>query len=113
MVEEGGAAMEPTDVLEAPAVQVSDVSAPHSPASAFHGDDLATLTRKQREVLHLMAMGYSNTEIARQRGVTVSGVEQAVTAIFKAMHLEVGDYLAPRVEAVRRYISAVGVPERF
>lgn len=104
--------MEPADVIEAPSAQATNFSTPHVSAPPFQGDELAALTRKQREVLHLMAMGYSNAEIARQRGVTVSGVEQAVTAIFKAMSLEVGNHLAPRVEAVRRYISAVGVPER-
>jgi DNA-binding NarL/FixJ family response regulator len=100
-----------TDVLEAPSVDARATGAIVTVGS-FQGDSLAVLTRKQREVLHLMAMGYSNGEIARKRGITVSGVEQAVTAIFKAMNLEVGSDLVPRVEAVRRYITAVGVPER-
>ena len=100
-----------TDVLEALSTDAR-ATTPVVAVGAFHGDSLAMLTRKQREVLHLMAMGYSNGEIARKRGITVSGVEQAVTAIFKAMDLEVGSELVPRVEAVRRYITAVGVPER-
>jgi DNA-binding NarL/FixJ family response regulator len=99
------------DVIEAPSVEERATGAVVS-VGAFMGDSLAVLTRKQREVLHLMAMGYSNGEIARKRGITVSGVEQAVTAIFKAMDLEVGSEVVPRVEAVRRYIMAVGVPER-
>jgi len=100
-----------TDVIEAPSTNAR-ADGPVMLVGSYQGDSLAVLTRKQREVLHLMAMGYSNCEIARKRGITVSGVEQAVTAIFKAMQLEVGSDLVPRVEAVRRYITAVGVPER-
>ena len=73
---------------------------------------LEGLTRNQREVLHLLALGYSNAEIAKRRGITVSGAEQNVSAIFKAFGVDKSDSLVPRVEVVRRYIAAVGLPER-
>lgn len=73
---------------------------------------LNVLTRNQREVLRLIAQGYSNGEIARRREISVSAVEQNVAAIFRAFDLDVRDSVIPRVEAVRRYIAAAGVPER-
>jgi DNA-binding NarL/FixJ family response regulator len=73
---------------------------------------LEVLTRNQREVLRLMALGYSNAEIAKQRGITVSGAEQNVSAIFKAFGVDRNDAIVPRIEVVRRYIAAVGMPER-
>ncbi len=73
---------------------------------------LRDLTKNQREVLHLLALGYSNAEIAKQRGITVSGAEQNVTAIFKAFGLDRNNAVDRRVEVVRRYIAAVGIPER-
>ena len=73
---------------------------------------LEVLTRNQREVLHLLALGYSNAEIAKRRGITVSGAEQNVSAIFKAFGVDKAESLVPRVEVVRRYIAAVGLPER-
>jgi DNA-binding NarL/FixJ family response regulator len=59
-----------------------------------------------------MALGYSNVEIAKQRGITVSGAEQNVTAIFKAFGLDRDTAVDRRVEVVRRYIAAVGIPNR-
>jgi DNA-binding NarL/FixJ family response regulator len=73
---------------------------------------LDVLTRNQREVLRLIAQGYSNGEIARRRGISTSAVEQNVAAIFRAFDLDTRDAVIPRVEAVRRYIEAAGVPER-
>jgi DNA-binding NarL/FixJ family response regulator len=73
---------------------------------------LRALTKNQREVLHLLALGFSNVEIAKQRGITVSGAEQNVTAIFKAFGLDRNNSVDRRVEVVRRYIAAVGIPER-
>jgi DNA-binding NarL/FixJ family response regulator len=73
---------------------------------------LRALTKNQREVLHLLALGYSNAEIAKKRGITVSGAEQNVTAIFKAFGLDRNNAVDRRVEVVRRYIAAVGIPDR-
>jgi hypothetical protein len=42
----------------------------------------------------------------------VSGAEQNVTAIFKAFGLDRNNSVDRRVEVVRRYIAAVGIPER-
>lgn len=73
---------------------------------------LDLLTKTQREILHMMAMGLSNKEIAKQRNVSISSVEQRVSEIFKAFDIQHSDSVVPRVEAVRRFIAAGGMPER-
>ena len=73
---------------------------------------LDLLTKGQREILHLMALGLSNRAIAEERHVSLSNVEQRVSDIFKAFGLSHEDGTVPRVEAIRRYIAISGVPER-
>lgn len=73
---------------------------------------LDSLTKNQREILQMMAQGLSNKEIARQRDVTVSSVEQMVTVIFKAFNLTNDDKVVPRVEAIRIFASESGLPNR-
>lgn len=73
---------------------------------------LDLLTTTQREILHMMSLGFSNKEIAKQRGVSLSSVEQRVSEIFKAFGIAQNDAVVPRVEAIRRYIAISGVPER-
>lgn len=73
---------------------------------------LDLLTRAQREILHMMALGLSNKEIAKQRSVSLSNIEQRVSEIFKAFGINQNDAVVPRVEAIRRYIAVSGVPER-
>jgi DNA-binding NarL/FixJ family response regulator len=73
---------------------------------------LDVLTKAQREVLHMMAQGLSNTEIARRRTISTSAIEQMVAAIFRAFELSAGDSVVPRVEAVRHYIAECGLPRR-
>lgn len=73
---------------------------------------LSALSAAQREVLRLMAMGLTNSEIAKRRGITRSGAEQAVGGVFRALGLQQQDELIPRVEATRLYIEARGMPKR-
>lgn len=73
---------------------------------------LDLLTKGQREILHMMALGLSNKEIAKQRDVSLSNVEQRVSEIFKAFGITQNEAVVPRVEAIRRYIAVSGVPER-
>lgn len=73
---------------------------------------LDLLTKSQREILHMMALGLSNAEIARRREVSVSNIEQRITEIFRAFGIHGSGEVVPRVEAIRRYITVCGVPER-
>ena len=74
--------------------------------------DLDSLTRSQRSILHLMAQGYSNRQIADYKNVSLSNVEQRVSEIFKAFQIGQEGDIVPRVEAIRRYIAESGLPER-
>lgn len=73
---------------------------------------LANLTSSQIEALRLVAQGFTNAEIARRRNTSISAVEQLLAAIFAALEIPTDDTINPRVEAVRRFISAAGTPER-
>jgi DNA-binding NarL/FixJ family response regulator len=73
---------------------------------------LSQLTKTQRDILHQMALGLTNQEIATRRGVSLSSVEQRITVIFKLLGIEAGGSRVPRVEAIRQYIRVAGLPER-
>lgn len=73
--------------------------------------DLSHLTRIQEEVLRMIALGYSNALISQARGITLSGAEQAVSSVLKALGISEADGHVPRVDAARMYISAKGVPK--
>lgn len=77
-----------------------------------HQGLLEKLTKSQREILHLMAQGLSNKEIAARRGVSVSSVEQLVTGILRAFNLTKDDKVVPRVEAIRIFVAESGLPKR-
>lgn len=66
----------------------------------------------QLEILHMMALGLTNKEIAKQREVSLSNVEQRISEIFKAFGIVPDDTVVPRVESIRRYIAVYGLPER-
>lgn len=70
------------------------------------------LTIAQVEVLRLVAQGYTNAEIAKRRNTSVRAVEQLLGAVFTTLQIDVDGRINPRVEAVRRFISAAGTPER-
>lgn len=84
----------------------------HSALDPERAHGIERLTASQLEVLQLIAMGYSNAEIARRRSQTLSGVEQLVTAMFRSLGLRGKAEVNPRVEAVRMYVRVAGVPER-
>jgi DNA-binding NarL/FixJ family response regulator len=69
---------------------------------------LAELSRRQISVLKLVAEGYSNNQIAEERGTTVRAVEGMVSRIFRALGVESQGLGNARVEATRMYLSAAG-----
>lgn len=73
---------------------------------------LKNLTKSQREILQMMAQGLSNKEIASQRNVSLSSVEQLVAGGFKAFNLSKEDRVVPRVEAIRIFVAESGLPKR-
>ena len=71
---------------------------------------LAALTSAQLRILHQVALGLSNAEIARQRGTSLRNVEKLVSRTFAALGLSDDAAHNPRVTATRIYIEAMGVP---
>jgi DNA-binding NarL/FixJ family response regulator len=69
---------------------------------------LAELSRRQISVLKLVAEGYSNNQIAEERGTTVRAVEGMVSRIFVALGVDAQGLGNARVEATRMYLNAAG-----
>lgn len=73
---------------------------------------LAQLSQKHIEVLRLMASGYTNEFIARAKSASPSTVERWTVEIYRALGIPMKGDLNPRVEAIRQFIAAGGIPER-
>lgn len=69
---------------------------------------LAHLTRRQVDVLRLIAEGRTNAQIAQERGVTVKAVEDTVGRIASALNITASVDVNLRVAIARRYREAVG-----
>ena len=70
-------------------------------------EPLSELTEREREVLALMAEGYSNRAIAETIFVSERAVERHVTSIFSKLGLEATGQEHRRVLAVLRYLQRV------
>ncbi|MCI6573930.1 MAG: response regulator transcription factor [Actinomycetaceae bacterium] len=68
---------------------------------------LSALTPREREVLELMAQGYSNSEIAGQLYLSVAAIAKHVANIFLKLGLAPGEENR-RVRAVLAYLTATG-----
>jgi DNA-binding NarL/FixJ family response regulator len=73
---------------------------------------LGKLTSAQVKALRLVAQGYTNAEIAKRRNTSVRAVEQLLATVFTNLEIDVEGPINPRVEAVRKFISTAGTPER-
>lgn len=66
---------------------------------------LSALTRRQIEVLSLMAKGYNNAAIARELVLEEKSVENHINAIFGQLNLSRDHAAHPRVKAVLLYLQ--------
>ena len=81
--------------------------------SSRPGDDpMSRLSSLQMSVLRQLAEGWSNAEIAQQRGTTTRSVERLISRMFDALGISDDGKHSVRVEAARIYCQAFGVPER-
>lgn len=69
---------------------------------------LASLSARQISVLSLIAQGFSNAQIAEERGTTVRAVEGIVSRVFQALNIDPQADGNARVEAARTYFSNTG-----
>ncbi len=73
-----------------------------------HSDPLDHLTPRQREVLSLIAMGFSNHAIAQKLTITEKSVENQISLVYQNLGLQSGDLgIHPRVTAALRYANGV------
>ena len=70
---------------------------------------LSEVSRSQLEVLKLVALGRSNTEIAESRGTTVRAVENLVKRALESAGINAGEGNS-RVVAAREFIKVAGLP---
>jgi DNA-binding NarL/FixJ family response regulator len=66
------------------------------------------LSLRERELLKLMAAGYSNAGIANELFLAPKTVEAHVRSIFRKLNLPQGDMAHRRVCAVLLYLRATG-----
>jgi DNA-binding NarL/FixJ family response regulator len=71
---------------------------------------LAPLTRSQLAVLRLAALGLTNAAIAERRGTGERSVERLLRSVYETLDIAVDGDVNPRVEAVRCYVAAAGLP---
>lgn len=69
-------------------------------------DPLEALTPREREVLDLMAQGFSNGEIARRLVVSDGAVEKHISSILAKLDLTGAEGVHRRVQAVLTYLGA-------
>jgi len=79
--------------------------APPSFVPAERPSRLADLSRREQEVLSLMALGRSNRGIARDLLVSDGAVEKHIASIFAKLGLEPSPAVHRRVMAVIAYLS--------
>ena len=68
-------------------------------------DPIAALTRREREILALMAQGHDNTTIAAQLVITDNAVHKHIGNIFTKLGLTATDSGHRRVLAVLAYLN--------
>lgn len=66
---------------------------------------LVELTPKQFAVVRLVAQGFTNQEIADERGLTVKAIEDTLRRAFRVMGIDPEMTGNPRVAAVRQYLA--------
>lgn len=96
-------------LIEAVETVLGDGKAPlrHLPAKS---PGIAALTRTQLEILRLAACGLTNAAIADHRKSSERTVEQRLQSIYRSLEIPEDPMVNRRVEAVRQYIAAIGMP---
>ncbi|MEY4444488.1 MAG: hypothetical protein RL301_567 [Actinomycetota bacterium] len=66
----------------------------------------------ERKILHLLAQGYNNAEIAFRSNLSVKSIERRIERIYKSLNVSSKGILNPRIEASRIYFNEFGISER-
>jgi len=70
------------------------------------GSVVASLTRRQQEVLELIAQGYGNAAIAQRLTLSEKSVETYINAIYQALHVSDEPGIHARVKATLLYLQS-------
>ena len=68
-------------------------------------ENLADLSKREREILALMAQGKSNAGIAKELYITEGSVEKHISSILSKLNLPLEEDSHRRVLAVLRYLG--------
>jgi DNA-binding NarL/FixJ family response regulator len=95
--------------------QAVDAAAKAKGLSSFRDDrlehsDLSPISRIQLEVLRLVALGFTNQEIADHRRVTLRAVEALLNRTANALNIDGERGSNPRVKLARVFIREAGLP---
>lgn len=99
-----------TDVLRAIESVLSDDVDPVIRTADPSGSGVAGCSGAQIELLRMIALGFSNERIARERGTSVRAVEQMIHRTYSRIGLRSDPDANSRVHAVRAYVVAFGMP---
>jgi DNA-binding NarL/FixJ family response regulator len=69
-------------------------------------DPLKSLTRREQDILALMAEGRSNAAIARDQGIALRSIEAPIAEIFRKLNIQPGPDDNRRVKAVLAWLRA-------
>lgn len=72
------------------------------------GTGLDKLSDLQVDLMRMVAAGYSNTEIARRRSMTVPSIENAINRLIKALDLKASSEQNQRVLVAQAYFQLSG-----
>lgn len=76
--------------------------------TARRNSPVATLSRRQFEVLSALSSGLTNAAIAEQLGIAVRSVDNHVNALYSALDLHSDGTHNPRVEATLKFLEHTG-----
>jgi DNA-binding NarL/FixJ family response regulator len=101
---------DPDEIVNALEAVLSDVVPSRPDHRELVPTELAELTAAQFELLRMIALGYSNDMIARERGVTVRSVETMVNRLFTTLGLSADSRSNARVKAAMLFARTMGIP---
>lgn len=101
---------DPDEIVNALEAVLSDVVPSRPDHRELVPPELADLTAPQLELLRMIALGYSNDMIARERGVTVRSVETMVNRLFTTLGLSADSRSNARVKAAMLFARTMGIP---
>lgn len=97
-------------VLRAIESVLSDDEVPVLERAGADTSGIGRCSTAQVDLLRMLALGYSNERIARERGTGTRAVEQMIHRAYVRLGLQGDSDANARVHAVRAYVAAFGMP---